>query len=154
MADPLGGVNTLWPLFGISNQMLAALALIYASVVLIKMKRERYLWVTAVPMVWLLICTLTAGWQKVFSDNVKLGFLAHAQKFGAALAQNQVLAPAKSIAEMQRIVQNDQVDAALALLFMAVVVLTLLFGARAAWKARRAAQPTALEAPYVAAPVR
>jgi len=152
--DPLGGVNTLWPLFGIANQMLAALALIFASVVLIKMKRERYLWVTAVPMIWLLVCTLTAGWQKVFSDNVKLGFLAHAHKFGEALGQNQVLAPAKSIAEMQRIVQNDYVDAALALLFMTVVVLTLLFGARAAWKARRSEQPTALEAPYVAAPVR
>ena len=154
VVDPLGGVNTLWPLFGISNQMLAGLALIFASVVLIKMKRERYLWVTALPMTWLLVCTLSAGWQKMFSDDVKLGFLAHAHKFGEALAQGQVLAPAKSIADMQRIVRNDHVDAALTLLFMAVVVLTLLFGARAAWKARRAAQPTALEAPYVAAPIR
>ena len=153
VVDPLGGVNTLWPLFGISNQMLAGLALIFASVTLIKMKRERYLWVTAVPMLWLLICTLTAGWQKVFSGNARIGFLAHAQKFGDALAQNQVLAPAKSIAEMQRIVQNDYVDAALAFLFMAVVVLTLLFGARTAWKARRAERPTAQETPYVAAPV-
>ena len=154
VVDPLGGVNTLWPLFGISNQMLAGLALIFASVALIKMKRERYLWVTAVPMVWLLICTLTAGWQKVFSGDPKLGFLAHAHKFGDALAQNQVLAPAKSIIDMQRIVQNDYVDASLALFFVAVVVLTLLFGARAAWKAWRVDRPTALEAPYVAAPIR
>ncbi|MFI4979701.1 MAG: carbon starvation CstA family protein [Nevskiales bacterium] len=154
VVDPLGGVNTLWPLFGISNQMLAGLALIFASVALVKMKRERYLWVTAVPMVWLLICTLTAGWQKVFSGDPKLGFLAHAHKFGDALAQSQVLAPAKSIVDMQRIVQNDYVDASLALFFVAVVVLTLLFGARAAWKARRADRPTALETPYVAAPVR
>jgi len=154
VVDPLGGINTLWPLFGISNQMLAGLALIFASVALVKMKRERYLWVTAAPMCWLLVCTLTAGWQKVFSDNVKIGFLAHARKFGAALAQNQVLAPAKSIAEMQRVVQNDYVDAALAVLFMSVVLLTLLLGARAALRARRSAQPTAMEAPYVAAPVR
>ena len=154
VVDPLGGVNTLWPLFGISNQMLAGLALIFASVALVKMKRERYLWVTAVPMAWLLICTLTAGWQKVFSGDPKLGFLAHAHKFGDALAQSQVLAPAKSIADMQRIVQNDYVDASLALFFVAVVVLTLLFGARAAWKAWRINRPTALETPYVAAPIR
>ncbi|MDB5977929.1 MAG: Carbon starvation protein, partial [Nevskia sp.] len=154
VVDPLGGVNTLWPLFGISNQMLAGLALIFASVALVKMKRERYLWVTAVPMVWLLICTLTAGWQKVFSGDPKLGFLAHAHKFGDALAQSQVLAPAKSIADMQRIVQNDYVDASLALFFVAVVVLTLLFGARTAWKAWRVDRPTDLETPYVAAPIR
>ncbi|WP_029922624.1 carbon starvation CstA family protein [Nevskia soli] len=154
VVDPLGGVNTLWPLFGISNQMLAGLALIFASVALVKMKRERYLWVTAVPMLWLLICTLTAGWQKVFSVDPKLGFLAHARKFGDAVAQSQVLAPAKSIADMQRIVQNDYVDASLALFFVAVVVLTLLFGARAAWKAWRINRPTALETPYVAAPIR
>jgi carbon starvation protein len=152
VVDPLGGINTLWPLFGISNQMLAGLALIFASVALVKMKRERYLWVTAAPMAWLLICTLTAGVEKVFSDDIKIGFLAHARKFGAALDQGQVLAPAKSLADMQRVVQNDFVDASLALLFMTVVVLTLLLGARAALKARRAAQPTAMESPYVAAP--
>jgi hypothetical protein len=90
----------------------------------------------------------------VFSGDPKLGFLAHAHKFGDALAQNQVLAPAKSIIDMQRIVQNDYVDASLALFFVAVVVLTLLFGARAAWKAWRINRPTALETPYVAAPIR
>jgi carbon starvation protein len=153
VVDPLGGINTLWPLFGISNQMLAGLALIFASVTLIKMKRERYLWVTALPMAWLLICTLSAGWQKVFSDDARIGFLAHARKFGAALAQNQVLAPAGSIAEMQRVVRNDEVDATLALLFMTVLILTLLLGARAAWRARCAELPTALETPYVAAPI-
>ena len=154
VVDPLGGVNTLWPLFGISNQMLAGLALIFASVTLIKMKRERYLWITAAPMTWLLVCTLTAGWQKVFSADPKIGFLAHARKYGDALAQDQVLAPAKSIADMQRVVRNDHVDAALALLFMAVVVITLLLGLRAALRARRAAAPTALEAPYVAVDAR
>jgi carbon starvation protein len=63
--DPMGGINTLWPLFGISNQMLAGIALILCTVVLFKMKRERYAWVTALPAVWLLLCTLTAGLQKV-----------------------------------------------------------------------------------------
>ena len=154
VVDPLGGINTLWPLFGISNQMLAGLALIFASVVLVKMKRERYLWITALPALWLLVCTLSAGWMKVFSADVKIGFLAHAAKFRTAIAQGQLLAPAKSIEEMQRIVRNDTIDAGLALLFMAVVVLTLLLGIRAALRARRSAQPTALEAPYVAAPVR
>ncbi|WP_298622586.1 carbon starvation CstA family protein [uncultured Zoogloea sp.] len=80
VVDPLGGINTLWPLFGIANQMLAGVALTLATVVLFKMKRQRYAWVTAAPTVWLLICTLTAGWQKVFHDNPKIGFLANAHK--------------------------------------------------------------------------
>ncbi len=79
VVDPLGGINTLWPLFGISNQMLAGIALILCTVVLFKMKRERYAWVTIVPTMWLLICTLTAGWQKLFHPKPAIGFLAHAQ---------------------------------------------------------------------------
>jgi carbon starvation protein CstA len=79
VVDPLGGINTLWPLFGIANQMLAGIALMLGTVVLFKMKRGKYAWVTVVPTIWLLICTLTAGWQKIFDDNVKVGFLAHAR---------------------------------------------------------------------------
>ena len=79
VVDPLGGINTLWPLFGISNQMLAGIALILCTVVLFKMKRERYAWVTIVPTAWLLICTLTAGLQKVFHPAPAIGFLAQAQ---------------------------------------------------------------------------
>ena len=87
--DPLGGINTLWPLFGISNQMLAAIALTLCTVVLFRMKRQRYAWVTIVPTVWLSVCTLTAGWQKLFDANPAIGFLAHARRFGAALAERQ-----------------------------------------------------------------
>src|SRR5476649_2860453 len=97
VVDPLGGINTLWPLFGIANQMLAGIALTFASVTLIKMKRDRYLWVTLLPTAWLIICTLTAGWQKVFSAIPGIGFLAHANKFSDAAAKSQVLAPAKTL---------------------------------------------------------
>ncbi len=126
--DPMGGINTLWPLFGISNQMLAGIALILCTVILFKMKRERYAWVTILPTIWLLVCTLTAGLQKIFSDNPKIGFLAHAQKFEGALASGKVLAPAKSLAEMQRVINNDYVDVTMAGLFVAVVVAMAIFG--------------------------
>ena len=126
--DPMGGINTLWPLFGISNQMLAGIALILCTVILFKMKRERYAWVTILPTFWLLVCTLTAGLQKVFSDNPKIGFLAHARKFEDALSAGQLLAPAKTLAEMQRVINNDYVDATLAGLFVAVVVAMAIFG--------------------------
>ncbi|PKH27739.1 carbon starvation protein A, partial [Pseudomonas sp. 43NM1] len=84
--DPLGGINTLWPLFGISNQMLAGIALMLATVVLIKMKRQRYIWVTMLPAVWLLICTTTAGFIKLFDANPAIGFLSLARKYSDALA--------------------------------------------------------------------
>jgi carbon starvation protein CstA len=129
VVDPLGGINTLWPLFGISNQMLAAIALILCTVVLFRMKRERYAWVTIVPTVWLLICTLTAGWQKLFHANPAIGFLAHADRFSTALASGQILAPAKTAEEMQRIIFNDYIDAALCGLFIAVVVAMMVYGA-------------------------
>ncbi len=126
--DPLGGINTLWPLFGISNQMLAAIALTLATVVLFRMKRQAYAWVTIVPTTWLVVCTLTAGWQKLFDPSPAIGFLSHAQRFGGALAEGRVLAPAKNLAEMQRVLINDYVDATLCVLFMAVVVSMLVYG--------------------------
>lgn len=143
--DPLGGINTLWPLFGISNQMLAAIALMLGTVVLFKLKREKVAWVTIVPTVWLLICTLTAGYQKLFHDNPKIGFLAHAQKYQAALAEDKILAPAKSMPQMQQIIFNDYVDAALAALFMAVVLSVLFFGLRACLRALREEHPSSTE---------
>ncbi len=128
VVDPLGGINTLWPLFGIANQMLAALALTLATVVLCKMKRERYAWVTAAPTLWLLVCTLTAGWQKLFDPRPAVGFLSHAAKFADAAALGQVLAPAAGMEQMNRIIFNDRIDAALCAFFMAVVVATAMFG--------------------------
>ncbi len=150
VVDPLGGINTLWPLFGIANQMLAGMALVFCCVVLVKMKRERYLWIPLLPTAWLLVCTLTAGWQKLFHPDPKIGFLANAQRFADAAARGELLAPAKSMAEMQRVVFNNQVDAALCVVFMAVLLATVGFGLRAALHARRIGRITAQETAYVA----
>ena len=126
--DPLGGINTLWPLFGISNQMLAAIALIMCTAVLFKMKRQRYAAITAAPALWLIICTLPAGWQKLFHTDPAIGFLAHAQKFSAAVAEAKVLAPAKTLEEMQRVIVNDYVDAGLTAIFIVVVLAMIVAG--------------------------
>ncbi len=150
VVDPLGGINTLWPLFGIANQMLASMALIFVCVALVKMKRDKYLWIPALPTAWLLICTMTAGWQKLFHADPKIGFLANAEKFGTALAAGEILAPAKSLKDMERIVFNNQLNAGLCVLFMSVVLLMLFFAIRAALAARRNTQPTAQENDYVA----
>ena len=150
VVDPLGGINTLWPLFSIANQMLTSMAMIFVCVTIVKMKRERYLWIPLLPTAWLLICTMTAGWQKLFHPDPKIGFLANAAKFGDALASGEVLAPAKSLQDMERIVFNNQLDAALCVLFMSVVTLMALFGVRTALAARRQSQPTAQETAHVA----
>lgn len=148
VVDPLGGINTLWPLFGIANQMLAAIALTLGTVVLFKMKRDRYAWVTVVPTLWLLICTLTAGWQKLFHPDPKVSFLAHAARYKQAIADGTVLAPAKSLEQMNRIVFNDYVNAGLCVIFMAVVVSIVSFAARTVILARRNSQPTVKETPF------
>jgi carbon starvation protein len=153
VVDPLGGINTLWPLFGIANQMLAGIALILATVVLFKMKRAKYAWVTIVPTVWLLICTLYAGWLKVFDDNVRVGFVAHANKFQAALDRGELLAPAKDVAQMRQIIFNDYVDASMAGFFMIVVLAVLFYGIRTALRARADSNPSSAETPFVASPI-
>lgn len=152
VVDPLGGINTLWPLFGIANQMLAAVALMLGTCVLFKMKRGRYAWITIAPTLWLLACTLTAGWQKIFSSDPKLGFLAHADKFQAAQDAGAVLAPAKTIEQMDRIIFNDYVNATLAGFFIFVVLAVLVYGVRTVLAARASSGPTAKETPYVAMP--
>jgi carbon starvation protein len=126
--DPLGGIWTMWPLFGTSNQMLAAIALTLCTVVLFKMKQQRYAWVTIIPTFWLVCCTLVAGYEKAFSADTKVGFLSHAAKYSKALEGGQVLAPAKDVGQMQQIIFNDYVDATLAIIFAAVVLTMVLFG--------------------------
>jgi carbon starvation protein len=148
VVDPLGGINTLWPLFGIANQMLAAIALILCTVVLFRMKRERYAWITILPASWVLICTLTAGWQKVFHESPAIGFLSHARVFGDALAAGQIMAPAKSLDDMQRIVFNDYVNATMAGVFVALVLSMIAFGLRAIWQAWSDPRVTASEVAF------
>jgi carbon starvation protein len=145
--DPLGGINTLWPLFGIANQMLAAIALMLCTVVVVKLKRERYVWVPAMPAAWLVICTLTAGWEKLGGP---ISFTAAARKYAQGMQAGQLLAPAKNAAEMQRIVTNNYVDMALTGLFMLLVLSMLGFALRAIVRAWRTHQPTAHEEPFVA----
>ena len=139
VVDPLGGINSLWPLFGIANQLLAAVALCVATTVLIKMGRMRYSWVTLVPLAWLATATLTAGWQKVLSPDPKLGFLAHAR----ALENS-------SVPDASRLIFNDRLDAALALFFMAIVGVIIVASAREWYLvATRQKLPRVNEAPYV-----
>ena len=128
VVDPLGGINSLWPLFGIGNQILAAMALILGTVVLFKMKKEKYVWVTIIPTVFLFITSMTAGWQKIFHDNPKIGFLAQADRFNAAIQRNEILAPAKTVTEMQTIVMSNQINAVLCGFFM-IVAFVMVFAA-------------------------
>ena len=146
VVDPLG-INTLWQLFGVGNQMLAGIALLLCTSMLVKMKRERYVWVTLVPTAWLLITTLTAGVQKIFSDNPAIGFIALARKFGDAAAQGKLLAPAKSIEEMQRVAFNNYLDAAVCAFFVLLVMAMCVFAAKICLQALRQAFPTAQEIP-------
>jgi carbon starvation protein len=150
--DPLGGINTLWPLFGISNQMLAGIALMLGTVVLIKMKRQRYAWVTLLPAVWLLICTTTAGFIKLFDANPAIGFLALAKKYSDALANGQVLAPAKSIEQMQHVIFNAYTNATLTALFLFVVFSILFFALKVGIAAWGTKERTDKEAPFQALP--
>jgi carbon starvation protein len=149
--DPFGGIWTLWPLFGTANQMLAAIALTVCTVVLFKMKRERFALVTTAPATWLVVCTTTAGLEKVFSPDPNVGFVSHALKYGDAIAAGQLLAPAKTAAEMTRIVVNDYIDAALAAVFVLVVIATVIYGVRSIWRALASPQATAIEVGFAGA---
>jgi carbon starvation protein len=150
VVDPFGGIQTLWPLFGISNQMLAGIALMLGTVVLFKMKRDRYAWVTAVPAVWLLICTTYAGLIKIFDSNPAQGFLAQAHKFQDAIASGTITAPAKTVGQMQQIVVNAYVNTGLTVLFLFVVFAILAYAIKTIVVARRTPQRTDRETEYVA----
>jgi carbon starvation protein len=148
VVDPLGGINTLWQLFGIGNQMLAGIALLLCTVVLMKMKRERYVWVTLVPTAWLLITTLTAGWQKIFHANPAIGFLAQARRFADAAASGTVLAPAKTLQEVQRVAFNNYLDTAVCGFFVLLVAAMCVYAIIISLRALKATQPTAQELRY------
>jgi carbon starvation protein len=123
--DPLGGINSLWPLFGISNQLLAAVALCVGTTLLVKSGKARYAWVTLLPLAWVLTVTLTAGWQKVFAADPRLGFLAH-----AAVTADQIAAGAIDPARGARLIFNDRLDAVVAVAFMVVTLLVVAASAR------------------------
>jgi carbon starvation protein len=111
VTDPLGGINSLWPLFGISNQLLAAVALCVGTTIIIKMGKARHAWVTVLPLVWVVVVTTTAGVQKIWSPNPKVGFLAHARAFGDALAAGTLPAGVKSAEAARQMIFNDRLDA-------------------------------------------
>ena len=127
--DPLGGINSLWPLFGISNQLLAAVALCVGTTIIIKMGKSRYAWVTLLPLVWITIVTMTAGWQKIFSSDPRLGFLAHARMLRGAIDTESLPAGVKSAADASRMILNDRIDAAVAAFFLVSVVVILVASA-------------------------
>ncbi|HJU88541.1 MAG TPA: carbon starvation CstA family protein [Gemmatimonadaceae bacterium] len=151
--DPLGGINSLWPLFGISNQLLAAVALCVGTTVIIKMGKARYAWVTLAPLTWLVIVTLTAGWQKLFSTDPRLGFLSHARMLEDAIAAGTLPAAVQNVETARRMIFNDRLDAAVAGFFMIAVLVILADSARE-WllilRGRKPARST--EVPFEAQP--
>jgi carbon starvation protein len=146
--DPLGGINSLWPLFGIANQILASVALVVATTILLKMGRTRYVWVTLVPMAWLVTVTLTGSWQKLFHDDPRIGFLAQASGLEQRIAEGKL--PEAKLAETRRVIFNNRLDAGVTG-FFAVLILLLLAEAATEWylilSGRRPA--TVRETPYV-----
>ncbi len=149
--DPLGGINSLWPLFGIANQLLAAVALCVGTTVIIKMGKARYAFTTLVPLAWLVTVTMTAGWLKIFSPDPRLGFLAHARTVADKLAAGALPAGVKTAADAARVMFNDRLDAAVAGFFMVSVIVILtdsLWGWVAVLRGTRATNNT--EVPYTA----
>jgi len=154
VVDPLGGINTLWPLFGITNQMLAAMALMLCTVVLFKMKHQMYAWVTIVPATWLVICTMSAGWYKAFSADPAIGFFAKATQLSNLLASGNFKPGAvfKSQEAVERVIFNNQLDGVLIIFFMVIVVTMIGFTVQACMKALKSDKPTANEVPYAPMP--
>ncbi|MDC9593483.1 carbon starvation CstA family protein [Xenorhabdus sp. IM139775] len=153
VVDPLGGVKSLWPLFGISNQMLAAVALVLGTVVLIKMKRTQYIWVTVIPAVWLLICTTWALGLKLFSDNPRLeGFFFLAKEYKQRIADGGADLTAAQISNMNHIVVNNYTNAGLSILFLIVVYSIIIYGIKTAINANKNPERTDNETPYVPVP--
>ncbi len=130
VTDPLGGVNLLWPIFGISNQLLAAIALCVGTTIIIKMGKVKYSFITIIPLTWLTIVALTGGWQKIFSSDIKIGFLSHATSMAALVAGGGLPVGAKTAAEAARMIFNDRLDAGVVAVFMISVIVILIDSAR------------------------
>ena len=122
IADPLGGIHTLWPLFGIANQMLAGMALMLGCVILIRMQRQHYVWIPAIPALWVLISTLDASWLKISDPDPHIGFMAQARILQQAIAMHHVLPPAGSLSEMQTMIHNAWIDTGLCGIFALIVL--------------------------------
>jgi carbon starvation protein len=148
VVDPLGGINSLWPLFGISNQLLAAVALVVATTILLKMRKLRWIWVTLAPMAWLVTITMTASWQKIFHPSPRLGFLSNAKELAAQIAAGKI--PAAKLADTQRLIFNLRLDAVVTSV-LAVMTLVLLVEALIQWAALlgKKREPLLHESPYV-----
>lgn len=122
--DPNGGVNILWPLFGIANQMLAAIALCVATGILVKSGKLKYVWVTALPLAWLVTITTTAAWQKISSDDIRVGFFAAANDLSTKLAAG--LLPAEKVAVAPQLIFNQQLDAYLTMFFVVMLWIVII----------------------------
>jgi carbon starvation protein len=146
--DPLGGINSLWPLFGISNQILASVALVLATTILLKMGRRRYVWVTLLPTAWLVTATMTASWQKAFHPDPRIGFLAQARAIELRIETGQV--PAEKVDESRRVAFNNKLDAGVTLVFAGLILLLLLEAGLEWFRILTGRRPAAThEAPYV-----
>ena len=150
VTDPLGGINQLFPLFGIANQLLAAIALTVATTLLIKHGKLKWAWVTGVPLAWDATVTLTASYQKVFSDDPKIGFFQQRSDFSDALDAGEVLPPATSLDDMQQVVTNTTIDGILAAFFAILVIIVIADATRVCIRSLRSPETvTTTEAPYV-----
>jgi carbon starvation protein len=140
--DPLGGINSLWPLFGIANQLLAAIALSVATTIILKMHGARYMWITCTPLAWLVVVTFSAGWQKIFSPLPRVGFLAQADQLAASAAAAQH--------DTQTLIFNARLDAVVCGTFMVLVAIVLIDSLRLWYGLLRGTEPVRImESPFV-----
>jgi carbon starvation protein len=135
VVDPNGGINILWPLFGISNQLLAGIALCVATGIIVKSGRLRYAWVTAVPLFWLAIITTVATWQKLSSSNPRIGFLAAADQLAGKLAVGSLSAEQAAVAP--QLIFNQRLDAVLVVLLTATLWVVIFDTLRVSWRVTR-----------------
>ncbi|MDQ5979057.1 MAG: carbon starvation protein, partial [Verrucomicrobiota bacterium] len=147
VVDPLGGINSLWPIYGVANQLLAVIALALGTTVLIKMGRTRYLWVTLAPLAWLMSVTMTAGWLKIFAADPRVGFLSAAEALKQRIAGG---GSAQQLADWEHLVTNNYINTAVTGTFLGLVLIVVAANARVWWQllsGRRA--PELREEPYV-----